>query len=1007
MAKKNYMKLLPKAGSTVAVALAMTVALSTQAHATELEEVDIQNHENPPVDNAGCEVNLDLNNSAPVEHNEAIEQENEETVVQNQETVEKNEQTEQNNEAAVEKNETDTGSALEQPELPEVPAAPEAPVVPDEPELPEVPTAPEAPEIPDVPNTEGMDAEDHNEAAGEYNEKVEDYNDQVGDYNEKVEDYNEKVDDYNDKVDEFEDVVDEYNKEVGEYNEQVDQYNKEVGEYNEKVDEYNDAADAFDQAAQEKYEEELKEAEDQHEAAEDKHEQDLQNQEQNQEAYDQYQQEKDAYDDANSDYQNALDEYEASLNEGNADTAAREKYQQEKAAYDKAHADYQAALEKYNGSVAEHDPGSEEYQKYLQDKAAYDQACADYLAALENYNNVVLPQYEQDSAEYQQYLQDKAAYDKAYAEYLEELYKYNNETLPGHEEKVDQSDKEKEILEDVNKYNNEVAEKNDQIETENAKLEDNIDVGVVESLKDVGEINSNVEIDAGTLSTLGDFENLDADKNALDAAGKALADHSGKDAELGSDAYAAYLKAVEDHNAAVDAFNAKVAAYNEAVAKYNAAVDAFNETQKDSSSTSVGEAENSETADWGNFADDNMSFNHLDVRYDAAAVKKQNGDGTYSNEVSKYDVVGVYYDEAAAKADSEKYGITYTDTKGEEVKYAMVKDNDHAEFGTASKDHNGQIDRTDAEANKNTVVTFYATLSGGGDELKPITVTLDKNSVYADNSYVLYDKGDYLHMYEDSEGNGLNLVQIGEDWYYDVSGKPVFLISALVCDGYSPYGGFFNMGGLDLVLNLQTMIEIHQADSAKKVGFMSYELEKYKAVDENNLSDPGKTPEAPTFEGKEVTPVSDPGKRPDAPTYDPGEFDESRFEAPTATARLEHLSTLEKLEEKVVINFDNLGDIDSFGTLDLMDLIEIEEPVEPHVEPPVDPIVPPVTPTPEQEPVVVDDVFEIDFEIEIPDEEVPLAAAPKTGDISSLWAALSSFSAAGFFLLGRKRKDEE
>ena len=50
---------------------------------------------------------------------------------------------------------------------------------------------------------------------------------------------------------------------------------------------------------------------------------------------------------------------------------------------------------------------------------------------------------------------------------------------------------------------------------------------------------------------------------------------------------------------------------------------------------------------------------------------------------------------------------------------------------------------------------------------------------------------------------------------------------------------------------------------------------------------------------------------------------------------------------------------------------------------------------------------EDEYGIEIPDEEVPLAAAPKTGDISSLWAALSSFSAAGFFLLGRKRKDEE
>ena len=51
--------------------------------------------------------------------------------------------------------------------------------------------------------------------------------------------------------------------------------------------------------------------------------------------------------------------------------------------------------------------------------------------------------------------------------------------------------------------------------------------------------------------------------------------------------------------------------------------------------------------------------------------------------------------------------------------------------------------------------------------------------------------------------------------------------------------------------------------------------------------------------------------------------------------------------------------------------------------------------------------IEDEFEIEIPDEEVPLAAAPKTGDISALWMALSGLSASGFFFLGRKRKDEE
>lgn len=46
-------------------------------------------------------------------------------------------------------------------------------------------------------------------------------------------------------------------------------------------------------------------------------------------------------------------------------------------------------------------------------------------------------------------------------------------------------------------------------------------------------------------------------------------------------------------------------------------------------------------------------------------------------------------------------------------------------------------------------------------------------------------------------------------------------------------------------------------------------------------------------------------------------------------------------------------------------------------------------------------------EIEIPDEDVPLAEAPKTGDISILWIALSGISAGGMILLGKKREDEE
>lgn len=49
--------------------------------------------------------------------------------------------------------------------------------------------------------------------------------------------------------------------------------------------------------------------------------------------------------------------------------------------------------------------------------------------------------------------------------------------------------------------------------------------------------------------------------------------------------------------------------------------------------------------------------------------------------------------------------------------------------------------------------------------------------------------------------------------------------------------------------------------------------------------------------------------------------------------------------------------------------------------------------------------LDLDDETEIPDEEVPLAAAPKTGDISLLWVALSGLSAGGLVMLNRKRED--
>ena len=504
---------------------------------------------------------------------------------------------------------------------------------------------------------------------------------------------------------------------------------------------------------------------------------------------------------------------------------------------------------------------------------------------------------------------------------------------------------------------------------------------------------------------LGDYDNLVKMLEDLQLEAAALEAHEGKKADLGSDAYAAYLAAVEAHNENVDEFNVAAAAYNAAVETYNAAVDTYNDDKPEvPAGSTTEEAQSTGTADWGNFTDTNMYFNHLDVRYDAAASKDQIVDANgkvigYSNVTNKYDVEGVYYDEAAKNDDSDAYGITYTNTQGQKVEYDMVKDDHHDEFCTSSTNPwTGEIDRTDASANKNTKVSFYATLKDASGQTKGITVNLDANSVYAQNSYVKYDPNDHLDDYRDSSGKELEKVWIDNELYYNVSGKSVYLVSALVCDGYG-----FRMGGLDLILNVQTMIEIHQSTSAKKLGYVNYEL--------------GKT----------------------AHTYDPGNPGEFDKDLPTlqTTARLEKLEHLDKLDEKVVIDFGDplnpltpvedldtiegvnridttitpvesldkldevdplapIGTLDTLEALDEMELLDPPEPPAPQPNP---------GPNPNPQPVVFND----DGLVIIDDGPVPLADVPKTGDASVVFGAMSAFSGFGLAfmqLFGRKKKEE-
>ena len=84
--------------------------------------------------------------------------------------------------------------------------------------------------------------------------------------------------------------------------------------------------------------------------------------------------------------------------------------------------------------------------------------------------------------------------------------------------------------------------------------------------------------------------------------------------------------------------------------------------------------------------------------------------------------------------------------------------------------------------------------------------------------------------------------------------------------------------------------------------------------------------------------------------------------------------------------FDIADEVHKLEELDEKYIIVVPDPVDP--------------PTQNQVPEV----------LEIPDEEVPLAEAPLTGDASALFGGMSAFSAFGMAMLrffGRKKRDEE
>ena len=952
MAKKNYLNKLPQLGGTAVMTLAMAAALATPASATEVEgtPVDAAPVDTTPVVEAAPVVEA-TPAPAVVEPaqvpvvNAEVSSSNTEVASDNTAVADNNQTVVQENTSAAENNETATGGELSAPEMPAIP---------------------EAPKAPEVPETDGLPTDQQNELVGEYN------------------------------------------GEVGEYNDQVDDYNDAAEDYNTKVDEYNGAAAAYDQQAQGEYQE--------------------------------YLGEKKAYEDA---YQDYLEEEERRKQEHEAQenlNAANHKLEQDRLVQEDQAKKTQAEQDHAKAEAqakADHEKNELEAAKKAHDEA--EKQRVDKLNADEQQRVAGLNATEQQkAAELNAIEREKVAADAQKMQ--DELNNYNADKKT-YEDAVA---KEETVYEEVLDYNKGIEEKNGNIETANKALENDVDAEAVENIDAVGDINKNVNVDAGVLEILNGYKDLaDQESKLLETAAALDADER-RNSALGSDEYAAYVAEVEAYNIAVDTHNQNVQAYNNAVTAYNTAVQDFNDKQEASTESSTGNGYAEGDADWGNIQitgkdwygnEYTKTLGHIHVKYQAAASQDKtigsDGKPSYSESVTGYEVVGVYPNQERAKKNPNNYGVTY-DNDGPGGNHAagvenMYKDETYDEFGANTFGGSVAI-----QPDKGTV-SFYVTLKDEDGNIHDITVNLNDASTYAEGSYYKAETGidkqgnliftDTLSYYHDSNGNPLEREKIGGEWYYNISGKSVFVISALTCEGTSPNGSgtkinIGNISGLDLVLNLQTMIEVHQSQNAKKLTYTGFELGKTAYADKREHKtyeelkgefsyDPYDpqwyepvtyTPTVYTpveFDAENFTPTEYKEKPFVYEDYQPTEYQRKKYEprdytgpadpghkdAPTETQKLNHVDKMQKLDE-------------------LLYFVEETPPA------PVPIVLDDEYPIPDPTPVVVRKVA-LKNKMIIEDEKIPLAKAPKTGDLSGIWAVISGLSLGGMTMLNRKRKEEE
>ena len=556
-------------------------------------------------------------------------------------------------------------------------------------------------------------------------------------------------------------------------------------------------------------------------------------------------------------------------------------YEQAKQEYEDAKAAYEEELKKYEADSKQYETDNAAYQQYLKDKAAYDKAYTDYLDAME--------QYKKDKDKYDAYLAAKKEYDDAKAAYD-----------TAHEQWVIESG----IYDDVVAYNKGIEDSNKDIETKNndiaAKneaLKDDILSGTVTDASEndkaiTDNVNTAKTVNKSVLEALTEYATIQTEKKALVALKAEIEAYTGK---IGDSDYDAYLEKVKQYNAAVDEYNKKITAYNAAVTTYNAAVNDYNANKDTTDSSNIGSETG--TADWGNI-NGYETLSHIDVKYSAASTKTvetvTDEDGNiisteYTDTVTGDTVTGVY---PTSDTTSSKFGVKYF-SNGTERIASLSKKNDEFSSNSHSLSFNGNSD----------TISFYMVVQDSEGKQTGLVVNLDPTSVYPEGTF--YRGSNYLNLadYRDSKGNKIPTVTIDGETYYNISGMSIFVVSAMTCDAFGwsknpwkPSGQAAGRAdGLDLVLSLQTLFDIHKAASEKTLAFLSLEG-KLKAND--TLDD------EPTFTQTPPTEVPEP-TAPTAPTEvkNPGDapikpvFDKTEPTAPTMLAMLENVSALDKLTE--------------------------------------------------------------------------------------------------------------